>query len=152
MSIPTDRGHAMRLPRFRFTLRRMVIVVAIVGALFGAEVTRRRRAVFLRRADGCRQMYVVCKRVEDSGRELVPILERGIKEARDFANKYRNDEQIYNEQIQIIEFYKQRIDEQIRLTPHDSMETTYWLNLTRKYERATRYPWLSIEPDPPQPE
>jgi len=25
-------------------------------------------------------------------------------------------------------------------------------SLARKYERATRYPWLPVEPDPPEPE
>ena len=25
-------------------------------------------------------------------------------------------------------------------------------SLARKYERAARYPWLPVEPDPPEPE
>jgi hypothetical protein len=30
--------------------------------------------------------------------------------------------------------------------------TNYWNGLRRKRERAARYPWLSVEPDPPQPD
>lgn len=28
----------------------------------------------------------------------------------------------------------------------------YWAGLRRKYERAARYPWLSVEPDSPPPQ
>jgi len=28
----------------------------------------------------------------------------------------------------------------------------YYQSLRRKYERAARYPWLPVEPDPPEPE
>jgi hypothetical protein len=28
----------------------------------------------------------------------------------------------------------------------------YHARLARKYERAARYPWLPVEPDPPEPE
>jgi hypothetical protein len=28
----------------------------------------------------------------------------------------------------------------------------YWKPVIAKYERAARYPWLSVEPDPPRPE
>jgi hypothetical protein len=28
----------------------------------------------------------------------------------------------------------------------------YYAEMRWKYERASRYPWLSVEPDPPQPE
>ena len=48
-----DGATAMRLPRFRFTLRRMMVAVAIVGTSFGVELTRR-VAAYHRRVDGCR--------------------------------------------------------------------------------------------------
>jgi hypothetical protein len=28
----------------------------------------------------------------------------------------------------------------------------YWVPMIEKYERAARYPWLPVEPDPPMPE
>jgi hypothetical protein len=129
----------------------MIVAVAIVGTAFGAEVMRRRRAYFLRRLDGCRHMYVVCKRVEDGERELVPILERAIKEAQDYVEKNPGDEQ-GKENIQSVEFYKKHIEKVLKRATSQSNETTFWLNLTRKYEHAARYPWLAVEPDPPQPE
>ena len=31
-------------------------------------------------------------------------------------------------------------------------QTAYYESMARKYERAARYPWLPVEPDPPMPE
>jgi ribosomal protein L28 len=39
---PFPETSAMRLSRFRFTVRRVMVAVAVLGLLFGAEVTRRR--------------------------------------------------------------------------------------------------------------
>ncbi len=30
--------------------------------------------------------------------------------------------------------------------------SVYYSNLIEKYERASRYPWLPVDPDPPKPE
>jgi hypothetical protein len=30
-------------------------------------------------------------------------------------------------------------------------EIEYFIHLKHKYERAARYPWLPVEPDPPEP-
>jgi len=32
-----------------------------------------------------------------------------------------------------------------------SRQIDYWRNLKSKYERAARYPWLPVDPDPPEP-
>jgi hypothetical protein len=39
-----------RMPRFRFTIRRMMVVVAVCAVMLGLEVMRRRRVYFLRMA------------------------------------------------------------------------------------------------------
>lgn len=40
----------MRTPRFRSTVRRMMLAVAVAGLICGGEVLRRRRAAFAERA------------------------------------------------------------------------------------------------------
>jgi hypothetical protein len=40
----------MRLPRFQFTIRRMIVAVAVVATVFGVELMRRRRNDCLREA------------------------------------------------------------------------------------------------------
>src|SRR5687767_14175738 len=46
----------MKLPRMRFTVRRMMVVVAIVAILFGAERMWRKRQAYLERAAPLAQM------------------------------------------------------------------------------------------------
>jgi hypothetical protein len=33
-----------------------------------------------------------------------------------------------------------------------SRNANYWAMKSRKYDRAARFPWRSVEPDPPPPE
>ena len=44
------QGQAMRLPRPRFTVRWILIAVALMAVVFGAERMRQRRQVYLERA------------------------------------------------------------------------------------------------------
>ncbi len=90
----------MPFPRVRFTLRRMMIAVAIVAILLGlAEMTRRRRAAFREKSTAIRWSEYV----EGHGKRRPEI-----------AEHYRR--------------------------------------MAEKYERAARYPWLPVAPDPPEPE
>jgi hypothetical protein len=37
------------------------------------------------------------------------------------------------------------------LVKPNAMRAAYHARMRRKYERAARYPWLPVEPDPPEP-
>jgi hypothetical protein len=89
----------MRLLRPRFTVRRLMVAVAVVGVVLGigSDLDRRRRR-FL-----------------------------------DLRSYYREKAVIHSE----------------CWTRIVSMRDYY---LSRKYERAARYPWLPVAPDPPEPE
>ncbi len=39
----------------------------------------------------------------------------------------------------------------IGYTSSSTSKIEHHLALSEKYERASRYPWLSVEPDPPEP-
>jgi hypothetical protein len=107
----------MRMPRFRFTVRRMMVAMAVVAVLCGGEVLRRRRAFYLERAD----LYA---KHEDGYLRSVADLTKLAKEVpalREAASNIR----------QLAERAAAR---------------------RRCYERAARYPWLAIPPDPPEPE
>ena len=39
-----------------------------------------------------------------------------------------------------------------RLTPVEAKRSNWRWALSQKYERAARYPWLPVPPDPPPPE
>lgn len=97
----------MRLPRFRVTIRRMMVAVAIVGMCLGCGVWIQK----LRRAS---ESYRV----------------RAILHTSSAARLIR-----YNHQ-------------------HGGLEkhVAYDLKMRAKYMRASLYPWLPVEPDPPKPE
>jgi hypothetical protein len=56
----------MRLPWPRFTFRRLMILVAIVGLALGCEITRRRRETFLEKAQFFDDTASTCKDPNES--------------------------------------------------------------------------------------
>jgi hypothetical protein len=106
------RAEAMKLRRVRFTVRRLIVLVAVVAVAFGVvgEPLRRRW--------------------------------RFEKIAR------------YHNAI----FQARAVNEGLPLGPTQiswfpRTPKTYWhMMMLIKYERAARYPWLPVWPDPPEPE
>jgi hypothetical protein len=100
----------MKLPRF--TVRRLMVAVAIVGLTLGFEVIRRRRVAFLEIA-----------RLNDNTASVL----------------------------------RSELSESDEPGPHGDPITMrrladYCDAMRKKYELAARYPWLPVEPDPPEPQ
>jgi hypothetical protein len=113
----------MRMPRFRFTVRRMMVAVAIVGFLLGAAAMWRIAA-----SRGASAAY--------HAREA-EFSRRSLKDYRDGRVTLRGT---------LTDREAARIARRLeRIAPYHDV-------LARKYERAARYPWLPVEPDPPEPE
>jgi hypothetical protein len=109
----------MRLPRVRFTVRRMMVSVAV--------------------ASSCVAAYLVATRGGEFREEAIEYLQR--------------------EQFRVkAEHYGHRLADlsDIKVIPghpdplHRRRE--YYDQMRKKYERAARYPWLPVAPDPPEPE
>ncbi len=115
----------MRIPHLRFTVRRLMLAVAVLGLLFGAEIVRRRREHSL-----ARYKY----HVEQENR-MRQLLGGGWITEKDESGKRK---------IVRIGRSLERETVQRRLTYH--------LLMGDRYRRATRYPWLGVEPDSPEPE
>ena len=114
----------MRLPRVRFTVRRMMIAVAVVGTIFGCELTRRRWDTF----------RTMAAYHADEERRMRLLLSGGfIHEA---------DEEGRRGRMQIG-----------RGLERESVRSRRWYHaiMWAKYERAARYPWLPGDLDPPKP-
>ena len=94
----------MRLPRMRFTVRRMMAVVALVALGFASPSLKRQWS--------------------DWGREY----EAEAVRYRWFAWDRRQGG-----------------------SDLDRRKAAYYDRMAEKYERAARYPWLSVPPDPPEP-
>jgi hypothetical protein len=107
----------MQMPRVRFRVRSMMVVVAIVAlsmwAKFQVEARRTYFSQLVRQYDD--QRYV----------------------ASAFA---------YSGPGGAIMDERMKADAVRRATA-----SAYYSDLIRKYERAARYPWLPVAPDPPKP-
>jgi hypothetical protein len=117
----------MPLTRQRFTVRRMMVAVAIAAVLFGGVIE-------------------------------VPRLWNLRRQYLGFAEKYGYWETRLNGAVGIRQEITYYSTSQ-RLGPEPSparlalmkAEASYYARLRAKYERAARYPWLAIEPDPQPP-
>ena len=115
----------MRAPRVRFTGRGLMVAVAVVGLAAGAEVMRRRGADFRRRASSYSEL-------------AADLHEVAASEAQSALSGV---------------YVSRTADGAIIPATRDLLtgRAGHYAALARKYERAARYPWLHVEPDPPEP-
>ena len=126
----------MRPTRFRFTVRSLLAAVAGVGLLIGGSLefvrlTRVSREFAGRAMDARRSL----------GRARIPAgwsHERWLTECREIDRSNRKYAPFQIGTPVSPEVARERI--------------AYWELILSKYERLARYPWLPIEPDPPEPE
>ena len=113
--------------RVRFTVRRMMLVVAVVGVILAtASGIRRREQAFWRKADYHRKRYW-----EWEGKSKVPQwFMHGIDEGV-LANMLAKESPTGR---------------------HAYYMAKYHGLLISKYMDAARSPWLPVAPDPPEPE
>jgi hypothetical protein len=107
----------------RFSLRWLMVAVAVAALLLGGVVLWRKRILHLERAN-------VEAASEMQSRALIKVYGSAVttSAAPSVAEGYRHWVEVFRE------------------------EADYHGMLRRKYERAARYPWLSVAPDPPRPE
>ena len=115
----------MRLPRVQFTIRRLMISVAIVGLILGGEIIRRRRQFYRTSA---------AYHAKEEGRMLW-LLRGGFVHETDETGKRRR-----------VQIGRNLDREQVR------ERLLYHSVMRERYQRVARYPWLSIRSDPPMPE
>jgi hypothetical protein len=113
----------MRLPRMRFTVRRMMIVVVGVGLLTGVGRAMGQRSARFRM-----------------------LSEKHWAEHWDGAIVFRSGDvegtgPDSGEQNPAIVEIRRRV----------AAQQVFHRRMAEKYERAARYPWLGVEPDPPEP-
>src|SRR5262245_60435426 len=116
----------MKLPRVRFTVRRMILAVAVAAlVMYGRRVQQHRQH--------CLSLAVLCGAAD-----------RGV---RNSGAVYRLD--INTETLQAWPF------ETPARTPADiegrRRRSAYRVGLRQKYDRAAAFPWLPVAPDPPLP-
>jgi hypothetical protein len=108
----------------KLRIRTLMIAVAVAGLLLYGDDLRRRRTHFLERADD-HSVYAVYYR------RLVRI----VADERTSPGGSDPREQFFLAEEE--DAWRRRAD--------------YHESLIVKYERAARYPWLPVAPDPPEP-
>jgi hypothetical protein len=112
----------MRWPRVRFTVRRMMVAVAVVAVGLGALILIARSHAYSVRAGNHGYREWRCwEAIRVYGADPRGVTLRGPEPVEVFIDRSR------------------------RLAG-------YYATLRRKYEQAAARPWLPVEPDPPEPQ
>jgi hypothetical protein len=158
----------MRLTRLRFTVRRLMLVVAVVTmGIFGYRETvrcvrraaeyQRKAAYHTRNAVSYRRHVVLAEEAKANANRGAANGEQEIAQAKDNARKSASPgrSEYY---IKVGAYRKERRDYWVKLAVHwDGIGTKYQMladyhaELARIYRLAAGHPWRSVPPDPPEP-
>ncbi len=134
----------MRMPRM--TTRRWIVVVVIVGLLMvGVRLVQRRR-LFLSRAQVHELNAAFYPKLESRERKMCleyAVLIAGLERLQRYGDREPARSRL--------ETLKVRLDQSRRNLPRWTNTIAYYVAMSHKYRHAARYPWLPVEPDPPEP-
>ncbi|MDB5353226.1 MAG: hypothetical protein JWN86_4473 [Planctomycetota bacterium] len=144
----------MRMPRLRFTVRRMMAAVAIAAIVFTAIILKTRHAHYRQRADYHAGMEGYARKILEgrsagawpSGRlatEWVASLVPSGPAISGGRVRYR---------VGFHQDYTEAIQERHAAEKQYGRIILFHELRRKKYERAARYPWLPVAPDPPETE
>ena len=151
----------MRVPRVRFTVRRMMVAVAVVAVVLGAVQTGWRWQDYRRRAAyHAQEMANLLAGIAAGGSNLArarqefPEQVRQAREAPqigDLRFRYRvgGVEKTVDDYIASLEAYITTMD---RAGKNTRAMAGYHARLAWKYRNAVARPWLHVAPDPPVPQ
>jgi hypothetical protein len=132
----------MRLARFRFSLRRLLIAVAVV-ALPLCVAARTDWLFYGGPAAAFRQKAAEHDRQERSWRGMARTSERWAQEA---SERLRHPHDEWDAALA-----RKRLTEYRQMAQRESARADYHARVRQKYEHAASWPWWPVEPDPPQP-
>jgi hypothetical protein len=108
----------MKMPRVRFTVRSMMVVVALVALSMWAKFQVEARRTYFSQ---------LVRQYNDQRYKASVLAYSGSGGAIMFEERMKAD------------------------AVRRAKASAYYSDLIRKYERAVRYPWLPVAPDPPKP-
>jgi hypothetical protein len=115
----------MRIPSLRFTVRRMIVAIAISAVVCSVPHWVELRKHYRKEAEWNERVLGDLDDIRTHG--FYPYCSRG------------------GTQVAHLEYNTATAPRHARLVAH-------YTELQGKYLRAARYPWLPVEPDPPEPE
>ena len=128
----------MRMPGLRFTVRRLMLALAVVAALLGALFTMRRQAhierLLAEHEAKLAALDILTIQRQAHFKRLANLHAERVRGLRSSHGTIKSPNGIYLH---------------VPLVPEAVLE--YHMNLAKKYEKAALDPWLPVEPDPPEP-
>ena len=145
----------MRLPRFR--IRTMMVVVAAIALVAAAGVESRRLYGLSRRyrarATEYSRIEKWAREFAKDGAERVVAASGHVHDTEEFlkkgAQRGRRMQELISESLELEKEYERLCRQGLQKWTARGQHAA---SLKDKYERAARYPWLPVEPDPPEPE
>jgi hypothetical protein len=147
----------VQLPRPRFTVRRLMILVAVVALILGGVIiSERRRSMFtveyrrhaLTGYETALKLMIVVSGLTTSGQPLPPLPEVARRAGLDAVMNdagWKTQKSIPPMNIDQAETIRTgRLGHLLRVVE-------YHRQLRRKYQQAAKYPWLPVATDPPEP-
>jgi hypothetical protein len=147
----------MWLPRVRFTVRRMMVVVAVVAMLLFSGIMLRRRSELLEKAEECQTQYEnhwstwrEFSDAADWNRDRLNRLMRGkFSDHRDLdPERYLGSDLSLPE---LIDKMRRRCEGYEEYAAGEAKSVSHFARLRAKYRKAAARPWSPVEPDPPEP-
>jgi hypothetical protein len=134
----------MRMPRVRFTVRRLIVAIAVIAILLGVGLQIRRTIHLSRRSAGFARRAVMYAEDESVWRKAVRDWIEHAERYRKLADQpdQRSDAPMWRKRAE----YCAETVEQIKAL------VDFNASMKAKYNAAARRPWLDLEPDPPRPE
>lgn len=152
----------MRLPRLRIKLWWLMLAVAVAGVSIGSwvAVTRFRtlRERYRRMVEGHTKLASIFRENQKQDEDLAAKYGRWAGIDREMAERRRGRPRPWYDfsdpaaERKQAEEYEERVREYRASAAHHSLLAEHHERLRRKYESAADHPWLSVGPDPPEPE
>ncbi len=157
------------MPRFRFTIRRLMVAVAITGIIIaiglGDWMERRDRLASrqnLKVARVHRLHYELAEIDRKTAEDIAETAEQFLKQNEtmlaSLERKPATNQELAVIEHRIVDSYRQGIikcqgdSKAYRARAEKAARLVdYFGKLARKYEHAARYPRLTVAPDPPEP-
>jgi hypothetical protein len=140
------------MPRARFTVRALMIAVAVAALVILAERWRRLAAEYSAAAS----RFAAAEASESDRLD-------GLRSVLEATRTDLDRSRAQHEQTDPVGLYEKRVRE-AAITHYESKEKdlmselaksvalrSRYIETRRRYERAARYPWLPVAPDPPEP-
>jgi hypothetical protein len=152
-------GLTMRYPRlrFRFTVKWLMIVIALVATVLGGGRLWQRSGIYLREAKDHEALEQSCRELARSKIEnaIDTITSMIITERRLEALKSAAVRAGVDIDISVIEKFiredKLRALNLLATALEDNEFAAYHAHLRKKYEYLSTHPWTILSPDPPPP-